>query len=78
MLKRSWDRVFEIFKKQKKGGKCWGSDSSSHKNGEVGKIGGVVFMLTKPSQCYISLSVWCVCMCVCLCVCFLFIYTISI
>ena len=49
-----------------------------HKNGVDGKKGGVVlkkgisliFILTNPFQCYLSLSNWCVCI--------LFIYTISI
>ena len=60
--------VFKIFKK-----KGWHSHFS-HKNGGVGKtvgnIGGVflkrgglslIFILTNPFQCYLSLSVWCVC-----------------
>ena len=36
----------------------------------------LIFILTNPFQCYLSLSVWFVCVCVCVCV--LFIYTISI
>ena len=50
----------------------WGSDFFSQKNIRVSKIGGVVlkkgiwliFILTNPFQCYLSLSIWCVCMCV--------------
>ena len=69
-----------------------GGSDFFHKNGRVGKIGGVVlkrwvsllFILTNPFQCYLSLSVWCVCVywgvhvCACVCVCVLFIYTIFI
>ena len=50
-----------------------GGSDFFHKNGRVGKIGGVVlkrgvshlFILTNSFQCYLSLSVWCVCVCVC-------------
>ena len=61
---------------KKRGG---GSDFS-HKNGGVGKIGGIVlkkeevaliFILTNPFQCYLSRNVWCVCVCVCVCVLFI-------
>ena len=51
----------------------------------VGKIGRVVikrgvsliFILTNPFQCYISLSVWFVCVrvCVCVCVCVFCLFT---
>ena len=55
-----------------------GGSDFSYKDGAVGKIDGVVlkkdvsliFILTNPFQCYLSLSVWCVRV--------LFIYTISI
>ena len=51
-----------------------GRSDFSHKNGGVGKIGGVVvsliFIIANPFQCYLSLSVWCVCV--------LFTYTISV
>ena len=58
----------------------WGDSDFSHKKGGVGKMGGcfkkvgllLIFILTNPFQCYLSLSVWCVCVCV------LFIYTSSI
>ena len=36
----------------------------------------LIFILTNPFQCYLSLSVWCVCVCVCMCI--LFICTIYI
>ena len=53
-----------------------------HKKGGVGEIGvlflkkgggvSLIFILTYPFQCYLSLSVWClvfdVCVCVCVCV----------
>ena len=62
---------------EKKGGGEGGSDFS-HKKGGIGNrgcflkkgVGSLIFMLTNPFQCYLSLSVWCVCV--------LFIYTISI
>ena len=44
----------------------------------------LIFIITDPFQCYLSLSVWCicvcvgVCVCVCMCVCALFIYIISV
>ena len=59
--------------------------------GRVGKIGAffkkkaegegavsLIFILTNPFQCYLSLSVWCVCVCVCVCVFCLFAPFISI
>ena len=61
-------QIFKIFEKR-------GHSHFPHKNGGVGKI-SLMFILTNPLQCYLSLSVWCVCVCMCMCV--LFIYTISI
>ena len=66
--------VFEIFEKKREGS----SDVYSHKNWRVSKVGGfvlkkevsLIFILINSSQCYLSLSVWCVRV--------LFIYTISI
>ena len=69
--------------------KKMGGSDFFHKNGRVGKIGGVVlkrwvsllFILTNPFQCYLSLSVWCVCVywgvrvCACVCVCVFCLFT---
>ena len=53
-------QIFKIFEKR-------GHSHFPHKNGGVGKI-SLMFILTNPLQCYLSLSVWCVCVCVCVCV----------
>ena len=54
-------QTFKIFEKR-------GHSHFPHKNGGVGKI-SLMFILTNPLQCYLSLSVWCVCVCV-----FFFVY----
>ena len=59
-------QIFKIFEKR-------GHSHFPHKNGGVGKI-SLMFILTNPLQCYLSLSVWCVCVCVYVYVCFVYLH----
>ena len=64
-------RVFKIFEKKKRG-----SDFSSHKNGGVQKIGGVVLKKVGVSPLFVLTNLhsviflWVFGVCVCVCVCF--------